>query len=263
MHSGPRSLRGSLRRLGDRREELDRSAGVTVRTLHHYDEICLLVPTARTPAGYRQYTLTDLERLQRILCYRELGFELDKIAAILDDPDIDPVDHLRRQHVLLTDRMERLQAMIRAVEKTMEAHTVGINLTPDELFEVFGDEDPSRHADEAQQRWGDTDAWSQSQRRTSRYGKTEWLALTQQAHEIDALFVAALQAGHPPARQRCTATSASSTSATRASPPTTTSRPLGSPSTSVTRSRQTPTAPRTSDDHARACQALRRKTRVR
>lgn len=175
-----------------------RSAGVTVRTLHHYDEIGLLVPTARTPAGYREYTLADLERLQRILCYRELGFELDKIAAILDDSDTAPVEHLRHQHALLTNRVERLQAMIRAVEKTMEAHTMGINLTPDELFEVFGDQDPTRHADEAQQRWGDTAAWHQSQRRTSRYGKTEWLAITQQAHDIHAQFVAAQQAGQPP-----------------------------------------------------------------
>lgn len=78
--------------------EVARLAGVTVRTLHHYDEIGLLRPTGRSAAGYRLYDRADLERLQQILCYRELGFELDKIAAILDDPDTDPVDHLRRQH---------------------------------------------------------------------------------------------------------------------------------------------------------------------
>lgn len=75
---------------------------------------------------------------------------------------------------------------------------MGIDLTPDELFEVFGDEDPTIHGDEAEQRWGDTDAWRQSQRRTSRYGKTEWLTITHQTHDIDAQFVAALQAGQPP-----------------------------------------------------------------
>ena len=72
-------------------------SGVTVRTLHHYDRIGLLPPSGRTPAGYRSYDEGDLLRLQRILAYRELGFSLDDIAALLDDPDTDPAEMLRRQ----------------------------------------------------------------------------------------------------------------------------------------------------------------------
>ena len=64
-----------------------RLTGVTVRALHHYDEIGLLKPTARTAAGYRRYSLTDLERLHRILTYRELGFALPEIAVLLDGTD--------------------------------------------------------------------------------------------------------------------------------------------------------------------------------
>jgi MerR family transcriptional regulator, thiopeptide resistance regulator len=77
-----------------------RLAGVTVRTLHHYDEIGLLTPSGRTPAGYRHYGEADLERLQRILFYRELGFGLDEIKTVMTDGHADAVAHLRRQHTL-------------------------------------------------------------------------------------------------------------------------------------------------------------------
>src|SRR5215467_13457228 len=141
-------------------------AGVTVRTLHHYDDIGLLSPGGRSHAGYRRYGEPDLERLQQIMFYRELGFSLDDITAMLDDPHADPGAHLSRQHTLLTSRMARLGQMVEAVEKAMEAHKMGISLTPEERFEVFGDNDPGRYADEAEQRWGDTDAYRESQRRT-------------------------------------------------------------------------------------------------
>src|SRR3954466_7810201 len=113
-------------------------AGVTVRTLHHYDRIGLLSPSERTAAGYRRYTPSDLDRLHRVLVYRELGFPLEEIATLLDDPAADPVAHLRRQLALLRDRLDRMHTMVAAVEKEMEAHTMGISLTPEERFEVFG-----------------------------------------------------------------------------------------------------------------------------
>jgi DNA-binding transcriptional MerR regulator len=178
--------------------QVARFAGVTVRALHHYDHIGLLSPGDRSAAGYREYTDTDLQRLQRIMSYRELGLELDKIAAILDDPGVDPVDSLRRQHALLNGRLSRLQAMVAALEKTMEAHKMGINLSPEEIFEVFGDDDPTQHAEEAEQRWGDTDAWRESHRRTATYGKADWLVVRAEAREIEDRFAAALAAGRPP-----------------------------------------------------------------
>ena len=90
-------------------------AGVSVRTLHHYDDIGLLRPDKRSPGGYRLYKASDLERLRQILLYRELGFSLEETAVILDDPRADPVVHLRRQHKLLTERIERLRRMSAAV----------------------------------------------------------------------------------------------------------------------------------------------------
>ena len=113
-------------------------AGVTVRTLHHYDRIGLLSPSGRTAAGYRQYSPADLDRLHQVLLYRELGFPLEEVATLLDDPSADPAEHLRRQHRLLRDRLERTSAMVAAVEKEMEARAMGISLTPEERFELFG-----------------------------------------------------------------------------------------------------------------------------
>jgi DNA-binding transcriptional MerR regulator len=105
-------------------------AGVTVRTLHHYDRIGLLSPSGRTAAGLPPYSAADLDRLHQVLLYRELGFPLEEVATLLDDPSADPAEHLRRQHRLLRDRLERTQAMVAAVEKEMEARQMGISLTP-------------------------------------------------------------------------------------------------------------------------------------
>lgn len=170
-------------------------AGVTVRTLHHYDEIGLLAPGARTSAGYRRYDDVDLERLQQILLYRELGFTLEEIAAILDDPDTEAREHLRRQHRLLRERIARLQEMVSAVELVLEAHKVGVNLTPEEKFEVFGDFDPDAHAEEAEQRWGGTDAYKESARKTAKYTKEDWQRIQQESDDLMARWVAALDGG--------------------------------------------------------------------
>src|SRR5438046_2944508 len=133
--------------------QIARLAGVSVRTLHHYHQIGLLVPSGHSPAGYRQYVDTDLDRLQRVLFYRELGFPLDQIVILLDDPAIDAEAHLRRQHALLTRRIERLEEMVTAVRRAMEAVKMGISLTPEERFEVFGDQDPAQYAEETEERW--------------------------------------------------------------------------------------------------------------
>lgn len=176
--------------------QVARAAGVTVRTLHHYDQIGLLTPTGRNASGYRQYSEVDLERLRHILSYRELGFGLEDTAALLDGSG-DALTHLRRQHGLLLERIDRLQRVAAAVEKTMEARAMGISLNPEEMFEVFGDQDPARHAQEAEERWGDTDAYKQSQRRVSKYTKADWLRLKDEGAAVEERLRAALLAGVP------------------------------------------------------------------
>ena len=119
--------------------------GVSVRALHHYDRIGLVVPSVRTPAGYRGYTDADIERLHLVLVYRSIGLPLDEIRTLIDNADADVVAHLQRQHALLTEQAGRLKDTIRAVE-----------------------------AAEAEERWGDTDAWKQSQQRTADLTKDDW-----------------------------------------------------------------------------------------
>ncbi|WP_406400511.1 MerR family transcriptional regulator [Streptomyces sp. NBC_00879] len=177
-------------------------AKVTVRTLHHYDEIGLLRPGGRSHAGHRRYEDADLDRLQQILFYRELGFPLDEVAALLDDPDADPREHLRRQHELLTGRIARLQEMAAAVEQAMEARKMGINLTPEEKFEVFGDHDPEQYAEEAEQRWGGTAQYAESQRRAARYTKDDWKRMQDELADWGARYDALMADGEPATGER-------------------------------------------------------------
>jgi DNA-binding transcriptional MerR regulator len=172
-------------------------AGITVRTLHHYDDIGLLAPSERSHAGHRRYSDADLDRLQQILFYRELGFPLEEVAALLDDPDADPREHLRRQHELLTVRIEKLRKMAEAVEQAMEARRMGLNLTPEEKFEVFGDYDPEQYEDEVRERWGGTDAYRQSQQRAASYTKEDWQRIQREYDEVNQRFVALMEAGEP------------------------------------------------------------------
>jgi DNA-binding transcriptional MerR regulator len=174
-----------------------RMAGVTVRALHHYDEIGLLSASGRSDAGYRRYDDADLERLQRILFYRELGFGLEDIKSVMTDGDTDAVGHLRRQHAMLLDRIGRLERMAAAVEKAMEARTMGIKLTPEERFEVFGDHDPDEYAAEVEERWGKTDQYRESQRRAASYTKADWERIKAEGQAAISRVVAAMDAGLP------------------------------------------------------------------
>ena len=170
-------------------------AGVTVRTLHHYDRIGLLSPSGRTATGYRRYSPADLDRLHQVLVYRELGFPLEEVATLLDDPSADAAEHLRRQHRLLRDRLERTSAMVAAVEKEMEAQGMGISLTPEEKFELFGESCSPDYEREAEERWGDTEAWAQSQRRTAAYTKEDWVRIKQEVDDIHGRLADAMRSG--------------------------------------------------------------------
>jgi DNA-binding transcriptional MerR regulator len=180
--------------------ELAELASVSVRTLHHYDAIGLLRPTERTAAGHRRYGTPDLERLRTILFYRALDFGLDEIAAMLADPGRGTDAHLRNQHRMLRERIGRQQDLLAALEKEMEARQMGMSLTPEEQFEVFGTDKVSTDwADEAQKRWGETDTYKESQRRTTTYPKADWVRLKEAADAGLRAFAAAFEAGTPPA----------------------------------------------------------------
>jgi DNA-binding transcriptional MerR regulator len=113
-------------------------AGVTVRTLHHYDEIGLVQPSARTAAGYRAYSAGDVERLREVLTYRRLGFGLREIADLVDDPSADAVAHLSRMRGLLLEQRDHADAMVAAIDSELKARAKGMKMTPEEQLGMFG-----------------------------------------------------------------------------------------------------------------------------
>ncbi|MEE1788302.1 MerR family transcriptional regulator [Streptomyces sp. SP17BM10] len=174
-------------------------AGVTIRTLHHYDRSGLLSPSERSPAGYRLYTPADLARLQQILFYRELGFPLDEIATILADPQSNALDHLLARRDALTGQIARLQRLVEVAERAIEVRGLGIDLTPEERFEVFGDVvfDLS-YATEAHLKWGDGDGHQEALARAATHSKEDWRQLMAEAAVWRAKLLAAFDAGLAP-----------------------------------------------------------------
>jgi MerR family transcriptional regulator, thiopeptide resistance regulator len=179
-------------------KDVTRIAGISVRTLHHYDEIGLLVPTARSPSGYRLYDDDDLLRLQQIIVARELGLSLEAIRKSLDDPGFDRRRALLTQRAQLTRRAQQAAEMIVAVDRAlalMDARDKENSMDMKQLFNGF---DSSKYEEEAKQRWGHTDAYNESTRRVQGYSAEDWQRFSAEQAGIYADAVAALQAGKPP-----------------------------------------------------------------
>ena len=139
--------------------EVSKLAGVSVRTLHHYDAIGLLPPTALTEVGYRLYDDTALARLQSILLFRELEFPLKDIKRILDDPSFDQAAALADQIKLLELRREQLGRLIALARETLQT-----GVTPMK-FDAFDKTEQERFAAEVRKKWGNTAAYQESQQR--------------------------------------------------------------------------------------------------
>lgn len=151
--------------------------GVTVRTLHHWDEIGLTSPSARTPAGYRLYTDEDLERLERVVAYREAGMGLEAIRQVLDRTADDVDATLREQRSQIADRIRELQQLDARLERMTEAHARGILMTDDEQAEIFGpDWDPERSR-RARDVWGGSTQWAQFAERSASRTREQWRLL--------------------------------------------------------------------------------------
>lgn len=173
-------------------------ASVSVRTLHHYDEVGLLSPSARSEAGYRFYDDADLARLQQILFYRELGFGLEDIGKIMSDPEFDRRDALIEQRRMLERKSAHIGAMLEAIDRALDASQKGIVMNKEEMFEVFGDFDPAEYEDEVKERWGDTDAYKESNRRASAYTKQDWERIKAEGAEQMERMIALFDEGASP-----------------------------------------------------------------
>lgn len=196
-----------LSRMGSTRtyqvKEVADIAGVSVRTLHHYDAIGLLVPSRRSGAGYRLYDDDDLLRLQQIVIGRELGLTLEAIGRSLDDPAFDRRQALLAQRQQLERRAAETAEMLRAVDRALAVmqHPEG-NPNMQELFDGF---DASKYDAEAEQRWGHTEAFQESKRRTAGYSADDWKRFGAEQAAILSDAFALLSAGERPDSAAATA----------------------------------------------------------
>ena len=160
-------------------KEVSEKTGVSARTLHYYDQIGLLKPDETTQAGYRLYSHENLKRLQEILLLRELEFPLKAIARILDDPGVDKAAAMDQQIRLLTMKRNRLSGLISLAERIRKGEDI-VDL------KSFDKSHIDKYAQEAKQRWGDTEEYKEYEKRTGPYGMDQWRAVTQ---SIEDCFV--------------------------------------------------------------------------
>ncbi len=182
--------------------ELAKLTGITVRTLHHYDEIGLVQPSDRSRAGYRLYADDDVLRLQQVLVYKELGLPLDEIATVLDDPAFSRADALERHRAALLAKRGKLDRMLASIDAAISLENGIEKGNVMEVKSLFDGFDHEEHAEEAKQRWGDTAAYKESARRTKRYGKAEWDAIRSEGDAVFARFAELMAEGAAPADTR-------------------------------------------------------------
>ena len=164
--------------------------GVSVRTLHYYDEIGLLTPAfVDEQNGYRFYDENSLLRMQEILFYRELDFPLKSISEILSSPNYDKVKALKEQKHLLMLKKERLARLISAIDGAVKG---------DNVMNAFDNSEFEKHKAEAQEKWGKTEAYKQHEEKTNGYTKDKWNSLAGRMDAIFAEFAASLQADADP-----------------------------------------------------------------
>ena len=172
-------------------KEFAELTGVSVRTLHYYDEIGLLKPSfVDEKNGYRFYDENSLERMQEILFYRELDFSLKSIAEILASPNYDKRQALAEQKRLLTLKKDRLERLIAALEQA-EKGEITMSAFDNSEYETAR----QQYEDEAKQRWGDTDAYKESQAKTADYSKDKWNDVLGGLNGVFAEFTACRNGG--------------------------------------------------------------------
>lgn len=172
--------------------------GISVRTLHHWDSVGLVRPRGRTSAGYRTYSAVEVERVHRVLVYQEIGFGLAKIAALLDDPEVDEVSQLHAQRRLLDERIGRLTRMAGALDQVLASRASGTTLTAQRQAEIFGRGWREDWADEAKDRWGDSAEWTQFEQNVGVLSESDRRALQASGEALYAEIATAKRSGVVP-----------------------------------------------------------------
>ena len=158
--------------------EVSKLTGVSVRTLHYYDEIGLLAPAVTTAAGYRLYDDTSLARLQQILLFRELAFSLKDIKKMIDSPGFDREKALSDQIRLLTLKKEHFENLIAYAQQIKSKGEYHMD------FKVFDDEKIENYKAEAKKRWGGTEAYREYEAKAADYSEEKQQALARDMMNI-------------------------------------------------------------------------------
>jgi DNA-binding transcriptional MerR regulator len=172
---------------------LAKLAGFSVRTLHYYDEISLLFPASIQKNGYRQYEEPQLIRLQQILFFRELDFELSEIKEILNRPNYSIVGALREQKKMIELKRNRLDKLITTINKTITVMTDNQPIKADELYDAFKDDDVKKYQAEVKERWGTTDAYKQSTAKVAKMTKVEMEVLKEKQKKLTQKLADAME----------------------------------------------------------------------
>ncbi|MBQ8629802.1 MAG: MerR family transcriptional regulator [Prevotella sp.] len=175
--------------------EFAKLTGVSVRTLHYYDEIGLLKPSfVDGQNGYRFYDERCLERMQEILFYRELDFPLKDIGEILSAPDYDKQTALKEQRRLLILKKERLERLITALDGVMKGENLSMNIFDNSEYEA----QCKQYAKEAKEKWGSTEAYKESAEKTKDYSKEKWSNVSEGMDALMAEFAECRARGSAP-----------------------------------------------------------------
>ena len=166
-------------------KEFSKITGVSVRTLHYYDEIGLLLPAfVDKSTGYRFYDENSLLRMQEILFYRELDFSLKSIGKILSSPNYDKNKALKEQKHLLALKKERLERLISAIDGAMKGENV---------MKAFDNSEFDKYKVEAKEKWGKTDAYKEHEEKTRHYSQEKWNSLSEKMNDILAEFAVCMK----------------------------------------------------------------------
>ncbi|MBN2910406.1 MerR family transcriptional regulator [Polycladomyces sp. WAk] len=181
-------------------QKLARLAGVSTRTLRYYDEIGILKPARINSSGYRIYGQAEVNRLQQILFYKELGVSLDVIKEIVTSPSYDGAKALREHREQLLAKRKRLDVLIANVEKTIASMEGRIIMTDQEKFEGFKqqmiDENEAKYGKEIREKYGD-DVVNRSNEKLKNMTKEEYEEVTRLADEVLATLAEAFENGDP------------------------------------------------------------------
>jgi DNA-binding transcriptional MerR regulator len=155
--------------------EVAKLTGVTVRTLHYYDQIGLLKPSRITEAGYRLYDREALAALQQILFFRELDFPLQEIREIMEKPGYDRREALEKHREMLFKKKERLEGLIGLVDSTLKGEN-GMSFQEFDKTEI--EDMREKYAAEVRERWGGTAAYQEERKKTADYDGDKWNAVS-------------------------------------------------------------------------------------